>query len=76
MIGRSKSIVGSPKTVWRNDNHSLFCVDVTDNSIDDAEAVVLAEALKEMLNLKDLKLYGDFWVVGIFHCGDSGAEVA
>ena len=76
MIGRLKSIVGSPKTVWRNDNHSLFCVDVTGNSIDEAEAVVLAKALKEMRELKDLNLDSEFWVVTISHCGDSGAEVA
>ena len=76
MIGRWKSIVWSPKTVWRNDNHSLFCVDVTGNSIDEAEAVVLAEALKEMRELKDLNLDSEFWVVAISHCGDSDAEVA
>ena len=49
---------------------------VTGNSIDEAEAVVLAKALKKMRNLKDLNLNGEFWVVAISHCGDSGAEVA
>ena len=51
-------------------------MDVTDHSIDDAEAVVLAEALKEMRELKELNLTSEFWVVSVSHRGDSGAEVA
>ena len=51
-------------------------MDVPDNPIDTAGATALVEALKEMRELKTLNLEGEFWVVVISACGDSGIEVA
>ena len=66
--------VVTPNSISRNYSHSLFRVDVPDNYIGDAGATALVEALKEMGELKTLKLGCEFWVVVISRCGDSGTE--
>ena len=75
MLGRWKSIVGSPNSISRHYSHSLFRVDVPANGIGPAGATALVEALKEMRDLKTLNLACEFRVVVISRCDDSGTEV-
>ena len=75
ILGRWKSIVWSPNSISRHYSHSLFRVDIPDNNIGAAGATALVEALKEMGNLKELNLRGEFWVVVISRCDDSDTEV-
>ena len=55
--------VVTPNSISRNYSHSLFRVDVPDTNIGDAGATALVEALKEMGELKELNLGGEFWMV-------------
>ena len=52
--------VVTPNSISRNYSHSLFRVDVPDNQIGAAGATALVEGLKEMRELKELNLEGEF----------------
>ena len=56
--------VVTPNSISRNYSHSLFRVDVPDNQIGDAGATALVEGIKEMRELKELHLRGEFgWML-------------
>ena len=50
-------------------------MNIAGNEIGDSGATALVEALKEMRNLKELYLYGEFWAVVIPRCDAMGIEV-